>query len=587
MNLLPMRVIWNDKFVLSFVVVTLVLLALTPLSLQGYGNDGPPVSLSSKDDRYNPEIYSTGKVPAIEFGVASETVPEDVGTADVVLSVSETVATAFTLNYSLSGSASRNSDYTNAGSLSVAAGATSLMIPLVITDDNAGEGDETIIITLTTGTGYTLGSTIVHTLTITDNEPVISFGGDPIQFISEASEDPPVGISADGNVNDDLTLNYSVSCTATAGSDYTITGSGTVLLDISEGSSTEIPIMIIDDLSAEETETIILTLTSGVGYSVGSPNEITLNIEDNERDAGFRFFTGESSEGDGTVRVEILFNELTDQDFTVNYKLSGTATEGTDYTIANSGTVSVSENSEVIDIPVMIIDDNVGGEGDETIIFTLESGGGYRIDDFNKEYTLTVSDNEPDANFGGAESIVLENAGTFELGVFLTKVATEDLTLNYSVSGTASASSDYSIASSGAVFIDVSEHDEEATISIAITNDNIAEGDETIILTFDSGPGYGIGQFGVHTLTIEDDEQSLSLSRTIPDQTYRRNVEIADLVLPEASGGTAPYTYTLTPTTLPTGLSYNVATRTLSGTPTAVFSQTNSPIRLQMRQRLR
>ncbi len=65
----------------------------------------------------------------------------------------------------------------------------------------------------------------------------------------------------------------------------------------------------------------------------------------------------------------------------------------------------------------------------------------------------------------------------------------------------------------------------------------------------------------------------------IADQTYKQNSVITDLVLPTATGGTAPITYALSPETngipdLPTGLSFNANTRTISGTPSAVFSTT-------------
>ena len=53
----------------------------------------------------------------------------------------------------------------------------------------------------------------------------------------------------------------------------------------------------------------------------------------------------------------------------------------------------------------------------------------------------------------------------------------------------------------------------------------------------------------------------------VADQEYTVGTAIAPLVLPEASGGTAPLTYSLS--ALPAGLSFNAATRTLSGTPTA------------------
>ena len=60
---------------------------------------------------------------------------------------------------------------------------------------------------------------------------------------------------------------------------------------------------------------------------------------------------------------------------------------------------------------------------------------------------------------------------------------------------------------------------------------------------------------------------------TVPDQTFRVGTPIASLTLPEATGGTAPYTYTLSP--LPDGLSFETSTRTLSGTPTTPAPKTS------------
>ena len=54
----------------------------------------------------------------------------------------------------------------------------------------------------------------------------------------------------------------------------------------------------------------------------------------------------------------------------------------------------------------------------------------------------------------------------------------------------------------------------------------------------------------------------------IDDQVYTAGAAIADLVLPEASGGTGELTYGVS--ALPAGLSFDAATRTISGTPTAV-----------------
>ena len=62
-------------------------------------------------------------------------------------------------------------------------------------------------------------------------------------------------------------------------------------------------------------------------------------------------------------------------------------------------------------------------------------------------------------------------------------------------------------------------------------------------------------------------------TETIADQNYTRNTAIATLNLPAATGGNAPLTYSLSPAA-PAGLTFDAAARTLTGTPTAVQSET-------------
>ncbi len=56
---------------------------------------------------------------------------------------------------------------------------------------------------------------------------------------------------------------------------------------------------------------------------------------------------------------------------------------------------------------------------------------------------------------------------------------------------------------------------------------------------------------------------------SVAHRTYTVGAEIEPLVLPKVAVGTAPHTYTLTPT-LPAGLVFSGSTRTISGTPTVV-----------------
>ena len=67
---------------------------------------------------------------------------------------------------------------------------------------------------------------------------------------------------------------------------------------------------------------------------------------------------------------------------------------------------------------------------------------------------------------------------------------------------------------------------------------------------------------------------ALMFTGAIEDQTYPENTAITALELPVATGGMGMLTYTLTP--VPTGLSFDAASRTLTGTPTTTTTTTTT-----------
>ncbi len=121
------------------------------------------------------------------------------------------------------------------------------------------------------------------------------------------------------------------------------------------------------------------------------------------------------------------------------------------------------------------------------------------------------------------------------------------------------------------------------TITITPINDKQVEGDETIRLrlarsypnnqvTAQDAEGDDVKLTVVPvdiTLqdTGEDGASFFAADAAIDDQTYTAGAAIADLVLPAASDGTGELTYGVS--ALPTGLAFDAATRTLSGTPAA------------------
>ena len=112
--------------------------------------------------------------PAASFASATSSSAEDAGMHKVMLHLAPAPSGGLTLSYTVDGTATAGSDkdftIQGSGTLSVAAGATTAALPVGLQDDAAVEGDETVVLTLTDGTGYTLGATTAHTLTIADND---------------------------------------------------------------------------------------------------------------------------------------------------------------------------------------------------------------------------------------------------------------------------------------------------------------------------------------------------------------------------------------------------------------------------------
>ena len=69
-------------------------------------------------------------------------------------------------------------------------------------------------------------------------------------------------------------------------------------------------------------------------------------------------------------------------------------------------------------------------------------------------------------------------------------------------------------------------------------------------------------------IEVEPDSMPTFGSASVPDQSYRVSTAIVDLVLPGATAGDGELQYALAPA-LPAGLAFDIAARTVSGTPTA------------------
>jgi N-acetylneuraminic acid mutarotase len=97
-----------------------------------------------------------------------------------------------------------------------------------------------------------------------------------------------------GDTSKALTVNIAMSGTATNGSDYDSIGPTATFA--AGSATTSVRLFIIEDSIPEPTESAILTILSGSGYTVGSPSKATINIaDDDSTGTTITWTTGKSS----------------------------------------------------------------------------------------------------------------------------------------------------------------------------------------------------------------------------------------------------------------------------------------------------
>ncbi len=228
--------------------------------------------------------------PAVSFASASASVGEGSGTRNVTVNLSPAPASPLTLSYTLSGTATRGSDYsisgvtTNSGTLSVSSGATTATIAVAVTDDSADEGNETVVLTLTEGSGYAVGSPSAHTLTITDDDgtepptqPMVSLSVAP----NPVDEGSSVTVTA--RLSEALSGSVTIPLVLTAGAaesgDYGALGSITV----GGGQTTGTGAITTAQDADEDDETFTVALGNlPPEVTPGSPSSIEVTIRDDD-----------------------------------------------------------------------------------------------------------------------------------------------------------------------------------------------------------------------------------------------------------------------------------------------------------------
>ena len=181
--------------------------------LPGTGNDSK-VGISSTAGSVTFTIENDD-FPTANFATATSNADEDDGTVTVAVNLSENATMNTDVAYIVSGTAASATDFAAlSNTLQITSGTKTANLSIPIIDDNTDEPNETIILTLSDGTGYEVGSPKVHTLTINDDDATPRITSDATVDVPEGTTRVLTITATDTDDNDD-DLTYSI----TAGAD--------------------------------------------------------------------------------------------------------------------------------------------------------------------------------------------------------------------------------------------------------------------------------------------------------------------------------------------------------------------------------
>ncbi|MEY2409805.1 MAG: hypothetical protein QOF48_2475 [Verrucomicrobiota bacterium] len=315
-------------------------------------------------------------LPSAGFASSSSSAAESGGTAFVPVTLSRPAAGVISVNYLVSaGTAIDGVDFASAsGTLTFNAGDTVQNIPVMLFDDLLIESSKTVLLALSNPAGARFSTLTNHTFTILDDDsPVVTIASTDTNA-SEAGDVSSITLTRTGSTNQALTINLNRTGTAAAGVDYTgINATAIIPAGISNLTLTVTP---LQDSVVEGTETLIVTLSAGAGYVVGSPSSVTNFIADDDRNVVTITATGATAiEGGTNGTFTLTRTGSTAASLTVNLTSTGTATSGADYTTSPTPITSIvfAAGQASRTISVIPINDSLT-EGDEAVLIQITSG---------------------------------------------------------------------------------------------------------------------------------------------------------------------------------------------------------------------
>ena len=398
--------------------------------------------------------------------------------------------------------------------LTVPAGATTSTGEVTITavDNDVDAPDKTVTVsaTATNAQGITDPRDVTLTITDDDDTPAVTLVLTPAT-ISENGGKSTVTATLDRPSSESTTVTVSVTPESPAvPGDYTL--STNLDLTIAAGATTStglVTITAMDNTVDAPNKEVTVSATATNDREITAPNDTTLTITDDDDTPTVSLVLTPDTIGEagGKSTVTATLDRPSSESTTVTVSVTpeSPAVEG-DYTLSTNLdlTFAAGETASTGLVTVTAVNNTVNAPDKEvTVSATATNDQGIMAPD---DATLTITDDDGAPTVSIADAGSVEEGGTLEFPVRLSHPSAGEVTVAYTLTGTATENDDYTDSGSGTLTF--AEGSEQETISLTTVDDTADEVDETVevTLTDDDDPAYDLGTPSEATGTITDDD---------------------------------------------------------------------------------
>ena len=424
------------------------------------------------------------------------------------------------------GTATSATDYAaiTSGTLTFTAGQTEKTVNVTVNGDTTDEPNETVVVSLSSPSNAALSggkTTLDGTGTINDDD------AEPTVSVADASA---VDEGNSGTVNMNFTVRlsavsakaitvpYTLTGTATGGSDYETPASTSLSIPAGDTSGT-IVIKVKGDTLDEPNETIIVTLGSPTHATVSSTQGAgtasgTINDDDAAPSVSIANAAAVNEGNDPKITANMSFtvsvSAASAKKITVPYTLTGTATGGSDYETPLTTSLSIPAGDTSGTIVIKVKGDTLD-EPNETVIVTLSAPTHATVSNTEGAGTGTGTINDDDATptvtLKLSSVSITENGGTSTVTASLSGTSSQVVTLTVGATAVSPAvAGDLTLSANKTLTIAAGATTSSGTVTLTAVDNDVDALNKTFTVSADASGSNGVGDPANTTLTITDDD---------------------------------------------------------------------------------